>query len=357
MLFHPDQYVKVFEDKVFRNERDDFMISIQALNYMVWYCVIQILNWQATSSGSSNHSIILGEYYWMKNSEIQHSNSLLPIRLTLKKFNQLPNGHFSSPFKLTKPVAREITCVGSGVKSIFYIAGPVLFLGMQVGYLQTASQIAKEKSVGKRSPIPNLALVTNCAVWTMYGFLTKRKTLYIPNTLGVITGLVCTTVFHRFSEKELIPLYFISGFLSLVSLLLAFQGNVHTVGIIGCALSILLSGAPLATIATVLRDRSTASLPFLAILFSWISSCCWMSYGILIAKDIVVLLPNLIGFLLRYEGDVVGQVQMKIEKEYLLIIYSPNSIFFDITEMQRQYMRKLWRFYDNEDSINDLYAF
>ena len=74
--------------------------------------------------------------------------------------------------------------------------------------------------------------------------------------------------------------------------------NASKIGLIGCSLAIVLSGSPLATIKTVLKDKSTAALPFMNSFSTWLNAMCWFLYGILVAHDVMIFGPNGMGLAL-----------------------------------------------------------
>ncbi|RYY86187.1 hypothetical protein EON63_06140 [archaeon] len=47
-------------------------------------------------------------------------------------------------------------------------------------------------------------------------------------------------------------------------------------------------GSPLATLKTVMRDQSTAALPFGVSLMTWGNALCWSLYGLILAQDPMV---------------------------------------------------------------------
>lgn len=63
-------------------------------------------------------------------------------------------------------------------------------------------------------------------------------------------------------------------------------------------ISVVVSGSPLAALGTVIRDKSTAALPFKTCLVMWLSSACWLGYGALVAGDPKIYIPNSLGFAL-----------------------------------------------------------
>ena len=45
-----------------------------------------------------------------------------------------------------------------------------------------------------------------------------------------------------------------------------------SIGMIGCVMSVVMSGSPLAVIRTVIKEQTTASLPFYTIFVAWLKS-------------------------------------------------------------------------------------
>ena len=60
----------------------------------------------------------------------------------------------------------------------------------------------------------------------------------------------------------------------------ALAGNFQLLGYLGCLLAVILTGSPLITLATVIKDKSTAALPILMSLSAFLNSASWSAYGI-----------------------------------------------------------------------------
>lgn len=168
------------------------------------------------------------------------------------------------------------------------IAGPAFFLGMQGSSVKTAIGILTSKSIGSLSILPFASLFTNCVIWSLYGQLKADPTVLVPNALGVLAGLFCVGAYKRYSPNS--DLTILLGALAISSFAASlFLGkNAEMLGLIGCALAIILTGSPLATLATVIREKSTNSMPFLTSMTAWCNSLSWALYGIILAKDPMV---------------------------------------------------------------------
>lgn len=179
-------------------------------------------------------------------------------------------------------------------------AGPICFLCMQASSCKTGINIISSKSTGALSLLPFVSLLVNCIIWTLYGILQDDNTIIVPNAIGIPAGLFCTMAYMSkcHSPKSEAPLLLTATVLSLCCSLAFYHGDSQSLGLVGCALAILVMGSPLATMKNVIVTKSTASIPFFTSLFMWLNSLCWTSYGLLITADINVYGPNGIGLLL-----------------------------------------------------------
>lgn len=168
------------------------------------------------------------------------------------------------------------------------IAGPAFFLSFQGSAIRTALQIIQDKSVGPLSAFPFVSLLTNCVIWSYYGLLKSDMTVLVPNAIGVFTGAGCIAGYHRFATTKPVSMYACAAALIAFSTMLAVQGNFKLLGSLGCVLAVILTGSPLATLKTVIKDRSTAALPVATSTAGWLNACSWSLYGILVAHDPMV---------------------------------------------------------------------
>jgi len=176
------------------------------------------------------------------------------------------------------------------------LAGPAFFLSMQGSSVQIAAKIASNRSVGSLSALPFVSLLTNCVIWTYYGVIKNDKTVFIPNGIGILAGAGCVAAYHRYAPKAPTAIYAVAAAVIALCTFLFTKGNYQLLGYIGCILAVVLSGSPLATLKTVVKDKSTASLPFLPSLTTWLNALSWASYGLLVAHDPMIYGPNLMGF-------------------------------------------------------------
>lgn len=177
-------------------------------------------------------------------------------------------------------------------------AGPVLFMALQASCVSVALEIQIMKSVKKLSAIPFACLLSNGVVWTIYGWLKNDNTILIPNISSVLAGAFCLYVFYKYSLVKPNQLYGMVTCFILLVMILGSNNDITTIGFIGCGMSILMSGSPLAVISTVIKEKSTAALPFWTSFITWMNTLSWVLYGQFIAHDPIIFIPNYLGLAL-----------------------------------------------------------
>lgn len=140
-------------------------------------------------------------------------------------------------------------------------------------------------------------MFTNGLIWLYYGLLKNDPVVYGPNITGAIIGMSCICVYEAMSPTSNKLVYSVLVGVSLMVTGLAISENLELIGLIGCLATVLLMGAPLATLGNVIRDKSTASLPFNSSLMSFFNSLSWTLYGYMVANDVVVRTSPQVAFL------------------------------------------------------------
>ena len=169
-------------------------------------------------------------------------------------------------------------------------AGPAFFMGIQAASIKSASGIWSMKNTRGLPMLPYISLLVNCIIWTMYGFLKEDLSLIVPSGCGILTGIYCTGIYMSCSEVSRSNNTLCLGALVCACIaggLFVFDEDYY-LGLLGVVISCILLGSPLATLGTVIREKSTASLPFTTTLFMTLNALSWMSYGLLITHDFMV---------------------------------------------------------------------
>lgn len=181
---------------------------------------------------------------------------------------------------------------------LLQIAGPCLFIALQVSCIFVALEIEAMKSVKKLSAVPFVSLLACGFYWSLYGWLKNDLTIFVPNAVSIITGMYCMWVYYAYASLKPDVLYCTLALFLSTGGCLGFLGMANSIGTIGCIMSVLMSGSPLAVVKTVIKEQSTASLPFSTSFVAWLNSCSWVAYGYFIAHDPMILMPNTLGLML-----------------------------------------------------------
>jgi solute carrier family 50 protein (sugar transporter) len=184
------------------------------------------------------------------------------------------------------------------LKESLKFAGPILFMGLQLSSAYTAIVIVVQQSVGKLSPIPFGSLFVNCFIWSLYGRMEKSDSILYPNLSGLFVGTFCVTIFHQFTPQKPWKMYGVIMIIAFICMYWNRVGDSKSLGLMGCVLSIVVSGSPLAVIRTVIKDKSTASLPFFTSIITWINNLSWVLFGLVVVHDPYIYVPNILGFVL-----------------------------------------------------------
>jgi urea transporter len=161
-----------------------------------------------------------------------------------------------------------------------------------------ACKILRLKTVGRLSPFPFISLLVNCYIRTLYGLLKKDRTIFLPNLSGSLVAVFCISSFHRFAGAKPQGLYALTVVLMGTASTLFLLDQAASIGSMGCFLSVVLSGAPLAVVWTVVKERSTTAMPFSTSLLTWLNNLAWLAYGAFVAHDPLIYGPAILGGLL-----------------------------------------------------------
>mmetsp|Transcript_31038 Transcript_31038/g.67804 ORF Transcript_31038/g.67804 Transcript_31038/m.67804 type:complete len:545 (-) Transcript_31038:334-1968(-) len=176
----------------------------------------------------------------------------------------------------------------------------VCSVALQLSGLGTAEKIRREQSTGLLDPLPFVTMVSNCLVWSAYALLNSNITCFVPNFTGYLFGTYYVTNFARHTQVSMKGYYVGLGMViaALCTAVLAFgMQAAYPIGLFGACSCVSMLASPLATIRTVIRTRSTASLTFPRTLASFIFALSWFTYGLVVAKDHFIYIPNALGLL------------------------------------------------------------
>ena len=192
------------------------------------------------------------------------------------------------------------------------MCGAVIANAMFISGLPAVLARRREGRLLDFNPLPMPLIFGNCLGWLTYSFLKRDPFVAAANVPGLILGACYVMATVRLAEPDLAR--------RVEALMLAVL-SVHAAAGVTCAFflesrddmercygylcnAILLAyyGAPLSTLAEVVKRRSAASIYLPTVLLNGLNACFWSSYALAI-DDPFMLAPNIIG-----AGLTLGQL-------------------------------------------------
>ncbi|GLJ19394.1 hypothetical protein SUGI_0349460 [Cryptomeria japonica] len=221
------------------------------------------------------------------------------------------------------------------VRLVVGVIGNITSLALYLSPMTTFWGIYKLKSTQAYSGLAYVCTLFNCCLWLLYGapFVKPHSTLLLTiNGAGFILEIFYLLSFLTFAPKQekvktvRLTIAMMVAFLSVVAVTLCALHTYSTTqlvaGTLGVILSIVMYASPLSVVGDVIRTKSVKYMPFLVSLFSTLNALVWSAYSVM-ARDIVIAVPNGIGFLL-------GITQLVV----YLIYRSSESVLPISTELQ-----------------------
>ncbi|KAG2445268.1 hypothetical protein HYH02_008735 [Chlamydomonas schloesseri] len=182
--------------------------------------------------------------------------------------------------------------------------GCIIAFLMFVSPLKTVLQVRANKHLGDLNPLPLVAIIANCAGWLIYGCINADPYVIAANEPGLLLGIFMTVSCYGFADPKardlmLKALMFFSVLLSCVGISIALfieddEWASKTAGYTAVFILLCYYGAPLSTMAEVLRSRSSASLFWPTSAMNTVNGLLWVAYGTAVS-DPFIAIPNAIG--------------------------------------------------------------
>ncbi|KAK3735379.1 hypothetical protein QZH41_008713, partial [Actinostola sp. cb2023] len=128
----------------------------------------------------------------------------------------------------------------------------------------------------------------SCVLWTTYGFMKEDSTLVFVNSVGASLQVLYMLCFLYISKEKTPQLKFI-GCVAIAGFVVYFymakmitEHNTRTsqLGKLCTVVTIMMQASPLATVAAVVKTKSTESMPFVFSFMITLVSFIWLCYGI-----------------------------------------------------------------------------
>ncbi|KAJ1469262.1 sugar efflux transporter for intercellular exchange-domain-containing protein [Baffinella frigidus] len=174
------------------------------------------------------------------------------------------------------------------------IFGAILSTGLGLAPLGDVLRCRRNRSLGEMNPDVFPLLFGNGVGWVIYACCTRNAYVFAANFTNVLVGMSRVKI-----ETMTILMLGLWSALSLGGPTRTPHQGTRTsvVGVAANAIVLLLFASPLSTIATVLRDRSAASINMPFALVQILNCSLWELYGLHLG-DVYIWGPNAIGLLL-----------------------------------------------------------
>ncbi|XP_023521697.1 bidirectional sugar transporter SWEET4-like [Cucurbita pepo subsp. pepo] len=196
------------------------------------------------------------------------------------------------------------------VRTALGVCGNVISFFLFLSPVPTFIQIWKKKSVGQFSPVPYLATLMNCLVWTLYGLpmVHPNSMLVITiNGIGIVIELVYIIIFLIYTNEKKKRLQVLGVvlaeiiFVALLTVLVLTTAHTYTlrstiVGSVCLVFNIMMYASPLTVMKRVIKTKSVEYMPFTLSLASFANGVIWTSYAS-IHFDPFIVVPNGLGTL------------------------------------------------------------
>eukprot|EP00470_Lotharella_oceanica_P003742 CAMPEP_0170170788 /NCGR_PEP_ID=MMETSP0040_2-20121228/3812_1 /TAXON_ID=641309 /ORGANISM="Lotharella oceanica, Strain CCMP622" /LENGTH=272 /DNA_ID=CAMNT_0010410417 /DNA_START=86 /DNA_END=904 /DNA_ORIENTATION=- len=202
----------------------------------------------------------------------------------------------TSPVPYVAAAAAAAPIVTGFPAQVLAVTPPLFYFYLQTSGIATCNKIKESGTTGDFSPAQFVSLYTNGTVWVIYGALAQDMTVLIPNATAVGFGLYYTSVFAKYHPESMMKWYAGSAAIIAGSAAAATLPNgLDIVGWTGCVMAVILLSSPLAVVGKVIKDKSTAALPFGPSLAGFLNASTWAAYGSLVAMDPYIYAPNGLG--------------------------------------------------------------
>ncbi|CAK9310875.1 unnamed protein product [Citrullus colocynthis] len=196
------------------------------------------------------------------------------------------------------------------IRTILGIIGNVISLFLFLSPVPTFIQIWKKRSVEQYSPVPYLATLINCMMWTLYGLpMVHPGSLLVVtiNGSGVVIELVYIILFLIYADgkkkrlKVLLVMLVEVIFVALLALLVltlahTFRRRSAIVGTVCILFNIMMYASPLTVMKLVIKTKSVEYMPFFLSFASLANGVVWTAYAC-IRFDPFITVPNGLGTL------------------------------------------------------------
>ena len=154
------------------------------------------------------------------------------------------------------------------------------------------------------------ASYVNCFCWYIYGNMIKSDQVRLCNMVGAISSLILILIYLIFEIRKFVldsilnALITITSSYALYNTLTFLIDDQSIIGKICNCTSIIVFLSPIQLIYRVIREKIYFLIPIYTAYVSFVSSSCWVIYGISF-KNMYIVFPNTFGIVLAIVQIIV----------------------------------------------------
>ncbi|KAM3381864.1 bidirectional sugar transporter SWEET3 [Capsicum galapagoense] len=199
--------------------------------------------------------------------------------------------------------------MGDRLRLAVGVMGNVASMLLYATPMLTFSRVMKKKNVEGFSCVPYVLALCNCCLYTWYGlpvvsYRWENFPVVTINGIGILLETSFILIYLWFSSakgkkevaKTVVSIILICVATGIISTFV-FHDHHHRkvfVGSIAVVASAAMYASPLAVVRQVIKTESVEFMPFHLSLFSFLTSCLWLAYGLL-SHDLFIASPNMVG--------------------------------------------------------------
>lgn len=177
------------------------------------------------------------------------------------------------------------------------VAAQLVFLAP----IPTLKLVNEKGTTGDLPVLPYASMAVNGVLWVNYGLLCNDFTVWGTNISALALGSAYWYMYAKNAPKDFnMTPWYVGGIAAITSIiavgqLMPTEQALNVLGMGGNFVVVAMFGGPLSALKTVLRDKSTASLPFPMAIATFANCSLWFSYGVLVAHDPYIWFCNGLG--------------------------------------------------------------
>ncbi|XP_043209729.1 sugar transporter SWEET1-like [Amphibalanus amphitrite] len=189
-------------------------------------------------------------------------------------------------------------------KTIISVTATISTIGQFLTGVPICLKVRRKGEAGDVSGLPFAAGTFSCSVWFKYGTVIRDAPMMAVNLSGLLIQAAYLAFYYRYCRGSVSLTAVRRQVAAMVALIAAVYWYVdfheqdrevaqYRLGFMAASASIAFSASPLASVAEVIRSKSTESLPLPLLLVTFLVMLQWAVYGTMIG-DSFVQVPNII---------------------------------------------------------------